>query len=122
MSRPRTVRKLLFELLGLKYAELVDEQSASIPAGGTGAVDISPPSGYDAVITLTNHLNSGDNISLTSIAYFDGTTETPLKDSHLSSGESILVKEGHSLRANFSNAGTAAETAYFRGFGKLIRK
>jgi len=138
--RMKTVRRLLGDLIlegfkGMTIMLPVDVQSgeaifagsavlegsATILAGGSGNVDIGPPAGFHAVIFLTNHLDSGANISLNYLAYFDGTTETKMKTSHIGSGAVIFIEDGHKLRGNFSNAGAADETAYLRAFGKLIK-
>jgi len=104
------------------HAQLNGRVSVSVPAGGDATVDVTVPYGEVWEINITNHLDSGADITLNRlyVSPDGGNTFYSLSNSHLN-GQSIYITGGNKLRASFHNAGTSAETAYLNYFGRKLK-
>ena len=97
-------------------APIHESYSGSIPAGGSDTVSVTVPDGEIWRINTTNQTDSGADISLDWIKVGGVKVST----SHLTNRE-VLLFQGESLTAQYSNGGTASETAYLKIHGRGFR-
>lgn len=90
-----------------------ESYSGSITAGGSDTVSVTVPDGEIWRINTTNQIDSETDINLDWIK----AGGVKISTSHLTNRE-VLLFQGESLTAQYSNSGASSETAYLKVHGR----